>query len=262
MIGWIRKKLFLVRWGGVARRWPVERLLATTDLPLSAAETEELRRWGIHAWRQLVAWYLLRFRTLEKLDQFYCFGVAHGSTVDGLVTGLRHRGMAIPHMHLFDSFEGLPEEDPGIQVPAVWHRGAFAGTREGLEARLKEIGMPEDATTLHEGWFSDTLRPEMVENGTFRPAAYVDIDADLYNSTFQVLDFLFAHRLIRPGTLIGYDDWGDTDLWTAGESRAHKEIMEKYGAACAQLVSWGEQPLIRKIFLVVDIAGDGDAGGE
>ena len=75
----------------------------------------------------------------------------------------------------------------------------------------------------------------------------------IYNSTMDVLNFLFSHKLIGPGTLIGYDDWGDTELWTAGESRAHKEIMEKYDVACAQLFSWGERPLIRKLFVVVRV---------
>ena len=66
---------------------------------------------------------------------------------------------------------------------------------------------------------------------------------------------MFAHKLIRAGTLIGYDDWGDTDLWTAGESRAHKEILAKYDVQTAQLFSWGEPPSIRKLFLVVAVAG-------
>lgn len=254
MIDWIKKKLFLVKWGRVARKWPVKRLMATTDLDLTADEIAEMK-WGIHSWRQLIPWYLARFDTLKDKRQFYCFGVAHGSTVEGLVMGLQNRGMEIPFMHLFDSFEGLPQEDPGIQVPAVWNVGAFSAPLPELKKKLAAMDMTDDRCTIHQGWFSETLRPELVEGGVFQPAAYVDIDADLYNSTMDVLDFMFEHRLIRPGTLIGYDDWGDTDLWTAGESRAHKEIVEKYDVKCAQLFSWGEPPLIRKLFLVVDVGG-------
>lgn len=254
MIDWIKKKLFLVKWGGVARRWPIDRLMATTDLDFTDTELAELTH-GIHSWRQLIPWYLKRFETLKDNGQFYCFGVAHGSTVDGLVTGLRDRGMDVPHMHLFDSFEGLPAEDPGVQVPAVWNVGAFSAPLPELKMKLAALEMNDERCTIHKGWFSDTLKPELVESGAFKCAAYVDIDADLYNSTLDVLDFMFAHRLIQAGTLIGYDDWGDTDLWTAGESRAHKEIMAKYDVKCAQLFSWGEPPLIRKLFLVVDAPG-------
>ena len=113
-----------------------------------------------------------------------------------------------------------------------------------------------DGYSVYAGWFKDTLDAQLVQKGVFKPAAYVDIDADLYSSTFEVLDFMFKNKLIRAGTLIGYDDWGDTDLWTAGESRAHKEIVAKYGARCAQLFSWGEPPLIRKLFLVVSLTRD------
>lgn len=137
----------------------------------------------------------------------------------------------------------------------MWNAGAFSAPLPELKKKLAAMDMTDNRCTIHQGWFSETLRPELVEIGVFQPAAYVDIDADLYNSTMDVLDFMFEHRLIRPGTLIGYDDWGDTDFWTAGESRAHKEIVEKYDVKGAQQFSWGEPPLIRKLFLVVDVGG-------
>ncbi|MCB2126321.1 MAG: hypothetical protein H6897_14715 [Rhodobacteraceae bacterium] len=252
MLHWIRKKSFLVKWVAVARRWPLERLLETIDIDLSPSEKAEMVN-GIHSWRYLVPRYLERFDSAAGGKQAYCFGVAHGGTVHGLLEGYQSLTSKMPYLHLFDSFQGLPPEDPGIEVPAVWDVGAFASPLSGLERRLGELGVTEDQRMIHPGWFSETLKPELVANGTFKPAAYVDIDADLYNSTMDVLNFLFSHKLIGPGTLIGYDDWGDTELWTAGESRAHKEIMEKYDVACAQLFSWGERPLIRKLFVVVRV---------
>lgn len=53
------------------------------------------------------------------------------------------------------------------------------------------------------------------------------------------------------GTYIGYDDWGDTNLWIEGESRAHKEICEKYDISLEQGFSWGRAPCIRKLFRVL-----------
>jgi len=35
---------------------------------------------------------------------------------------------------------------------------------------------------------------------------------------------------------------------------AHRLMGERHGMRCAQLFSWGERPLIRKLFVVVDIA--------
>ncbi len=254
MINWIQKKIFLRRWAAIARRWPLERFLATTDLNLSDAEKQEIKL-GIYEWRLLIPWYLARFRSCGQDRQFYCFGVAHGSTVAGLVRGLRNRAMNVPHLHLFDSFEGLPKEEPGVAIPAVWEEGAFSAPRAKLLETIEKLELGSADYSLHEGWFSETLKDGLVRNGTFKPAAYVDIDADLYNSTLEVLDFMFRHKLIDAGTLIGYDDWGDTDLWTAGESRAHMEIAEKYGVQFAQLFSWGEQPSMRTLFLVVAAEG-------
>ncbi|MEZ5922149.1 MAG: TylF/MycF/NovP-related O-methyltransferase [Parvularculaceae bacterium] len=252
MINWLKKRYFTYQSRNMMNVWPVKRFLPTTDLDLSAEEQAEIKN-AIHGWRQLVPWYLRRFRPAPDDGEFYCFGVAHGSTVDGLVTALRDRKMPVPHIHLFDSFQGLPQEDPNVAVPLVWKAGAYAAPRSKLEARIDSLQLPKGNYTIHEGWFSETLKPALVASGEFKPAAYVDIDADLYNSTAEILDFMFSQKLIGPGTLIGYDDWGDTDLWTAGESRAHKEIVAKYGAQCAQLFSWGQAPLIKKLFLVVSI---------
>jgi hypothetical protein len=107
---------------------------------------------------------------------------------------------------------------------------------------------------VYPGWFCDTLDARLVTTGRFKPAAYVDVDADLYRSTRDALEFMFAHRLIRPGTLIGYDDWGDTTLWTAGESRAHLEVTRRYGVQATALFSWGESPLVRTLFRVDRVA--------
>jgi len=251
MISWLKKRWFLFRWRWVARVWTLDRLLDAADLDLSERERAELE-YGIHSWRQLVPWYQKRFGSICR-GEIYCFGVAHGSTVGTLVRGFRDRDMPVPKMHLFDSFLGLPAEQPGVAVPDIWIQGAFSAPRKQLEDKIDSLGLSQDNYMIHEGWFSETLKPELIEAGTFKPASYVDIDADLYNSTLEILDFLLAHELIRPGTIIGYDDWGDTDIWTAGESRAHKEMIEKYGVRCAQLLHWGERPLIRKLFLVVSV---------
>lgn len=251
MIEWVKRRWFLLRWRWVARMWTVDRLLATTDLYLSEDERAELR-YGIHSWRQLVPRYLERFDGVGE-GEIYCFGVAHGSTVGTLVTGFRDRNMPVPKMHLFDSFSGLPPEAPGVAVPAVWTQGAFSAPRTKLEEKIRSLNLPPNGYKIHDGWFKDTLKPDLVESDEFKPAIYVDIDADLYSSTIDVLDFLLAQSLIQVGTIIGYDDWGDTELWTAGESRAHEEMMQKHGVRCAQLLSWGERPLIRKLFLVVSI---------
>ena len=76
-----------------------------------------------------------------------------------------------------------------------------------------------------------------------RPALYVDIDTDIYVSTYQALDWLCANKLLVPGSIIGYDDfkWGlnlskkgaktkGAAQVVDGEARAHDEVLvKKYG---------------------------------
>lgn len=249
------KQRFHDRWLEVVEAWPPTRFFPTTDLDPGEAACRQLKT--IHDWRYLVPVFMRRLGIPAGLTHAYCFGTASGGTVADLVTAFRIAGAPLPHLHLFDSFQGLPPERPGVMVPPNWTEGAFAKPLEGFAAKLTALGISPDAYEVFPGWFSETLDSRLVETGRFEPAAYVDIDADLYGSTLEVLDFLFAHGLIRPGTLIGYDDWGDTELWTAGESRAHREMTEKYSAECIQLFSWGERPLIRKLFVVERIAGIG-----
>ncbi|WP_138933258.1 TylF/MycF/NovP-related O-methyltransferase [Roseovarius arcticus] len=255
MLDFVKKKWFIFRWRDVTRRWPLEMLLNSTDLELSEQQMSRLTD-RIHSWRQLVAPYLKRFGQIGERRQVYCFGVAHGSTLHGLVSGFQDHDLPLPDFHLFDSFEGLPEEKLGVQAPLIWEKGAFAAPKEKLLAMVKSLNLGPDKYKIHEGWFSDTLKAELVADGTFLPAAYVDIDGDLYSSTMDCLDFLLEHKLIQAGTIIGYDDWGDTDIWTAGESRAHKEVLDKYNVTCAQLLSWGQQPLIKKLFVVISVGDE------
>merc|ERR1719271_2075309 len=81
------------------------------------------------------------------------------------------------------------------------------------------------------------------------PAFLIDMDADLYISSIQALDYIFREQLARPGTLIGYDDWwespcasNDVDVWKYGEAKAHKEIAIKYNVTFRCLAGSCKRP--------------------
>ena len=109
------------------------------------------------------------------------------------------------------------------------------------------------------GYYEDSLNRELIDLVKLQPASYVDIDVDLYSSTITVLDFMFSNALIIPGTVIGYDDWGGARgfNWNlAGESRAHKEMCDKWGVKCKDLYQMGNAyPHVAKVFQVVEITG-------
>jgi hypothetical protein len=87
-----------------------------------------------------------------------------------------------------------------------------------------------------------------------KPAVFVDLDADIYSSTYTALDFMFRNGLIQRGTLLAYDDWGGTPGWQTysdGESRAHNEICNKYKVQVQHMVQYGySYPHVQKVFLV------------
>ena len=57
------------------------------------------------------------------------------------------------------------------------------------------------------GFYSESLTPTLVQELGMKPAAYIDIDCDLYISSKQALAYMFEQKLAVPGTLIGYDDF-------------------------------------------------------
>jgi len=164
----------------------------------------------------------------------------------------------------FDSFEGLPEELPGVEKRPIWQKNefnmryVFKTTDDNeiirrIEAELPDHDIPID---WHKGYFCDVLTPRFMETNP-RPAFWVDLDVDLYRSALDVLGFMFENQLIGPGCLLSYDDWGGTAEYKGGESLAHKEMCEKYRAKCRDVhihqSDNGEH--CQRVFLVESIEG-------
>lgn len=120
-------------------------------------------------------------------------------------------------LHLFDSFEGLPEEWSNTN----FGKGHF---------KIAEGSIPQfdpRRSVIHKGWFSDTLGPykEKYPN----PISFIHLDADLYSSTMTVLEEL--NDQIIPGTILLFDEFflpsnrGISD----DECRAFHEWAEQEG---------------------------------
>jgi hypothetical protein len=102
-------------------------------------------------------------------------------------------------LHLYDSFEGLPE-DWSPEFP----KGKFA---------LSEPPTFDDArVVMHKGWFKDTI--------TSPPPffSFVHVDCDLYSSTVDILSRIF----LPTGLVIVFDEF------PLGEEKALKETGIKY----------------------------------
>lgn len=206
----------------------------------------------------------IRRNNLQHLDSIYMFGVYTGESVwDTINIFGKYK------YFLFDSFEGLPEEAKEPIAQDCWCKGEFNAmeklgcssieeTIESIDKLVRQnITEKPDQLNWIPGYFNESL-PRLIEKKVYvGPAAYVDIDCDLYSSTIDALDWLLANKIIRAGTILGYDDWGGTPGWFAnvdGESRAHKEMSEKYGMKCTKIFQAGSRfPHVQTMFVVTDL---------
>lgn len=121
-----------------------------------------------------------------------------GSTAKfSLVAKLANRRLVV-----FDSFEGIPENDEPHDKnifggPASFEQGDYCGTLDEVKANLSKYGN-SDTCELTKGWFEDTMP-------NFRkPIAGIYLDIDLASSTRTCLKYLYP--LLEPGGVLYSQD--------------------------------------------------------
>lgn len=101
-------------------------------------------------------------------------------------------------VHLFDTFEGMPERDRRYD-PAAYSR-AFLSDTSLEEVRGYLADRPN--VQLHAGTFPETAKS--LEHARF---AFVHIDADIYPSTLAACEFFYPR--MTPGGVMLFDDYGN-----------------------------------------------------
>ena len=131
---------------------------------------------------------------------------------------------------VFDSFEGLPDNDEAHGTTILgetpdFTRGRYRGTLDEVRRNVAEHGAPEVCEFV-EGWFDETM-PNFSE-----PVAAVYLDVDLVMSTRTCLKYLYP--LLSPGGYVYSQDahlpliislLRDDDFWATevGHPRPHFE---------------------------------------
>lgn len=171
-------------------------------------------------------------------------------------------GIRLRKVFGFDSFEGLPAEFNDKFNSADWTPGAFNISKKLNVTKEKAIQMLQQRFDLYHydvhlipGFYQNSLKDEIVSLYDMQPASFVNVDVDIYTSTIECLDFMFRNKLIVPGTIIRYDDWGGSLMnapeFCTGESRAHKEILAKYNIKAECLYKVGSPPHIVAIWRIL-----------
>jgi hypothetical protein len=140
-----------------------------------------------------------------------------------------------------DSFQGLP---PPQAEPDVRHKldftepcqPWFAFSMEGVRDNFARYDLLDDRVCFLPGWFSDTLPAAPIEQ-----LALLRIDADLYQSTREVLEALYD-KVVAGGFVI-VDDYGAflACRQAVDEFRAARRIAEPLRRVDRHRVFWRKQ---------------------
>lgn len=141
-------------------------------------------------------------------------------------------------IHLFDSFDGLPEYTSDIDITSyeiaernIWadkmrfpddfQKSLGSSIDVHVRERLEEIISPE-RIHIYRGFYSDTLKQPLNVK-----ASIIHIDCDLYQSTIEVLWALYNCGVYQDGCILMFDDWNCNKASpNYGERRAFQEFMD------------------------------------
>lgn len=139
-------------------------------------------------------------------------------------------------LHVFDSFEGLPEVDAdnlrdhharrSREWTKDWSAGRYAARLDYVKDNVTRFG-EVDVCTFVKGWFSDTLKPENLPERI----AFAFVDVDIPSSARDCLRGLWP-RLSEQGVFVSHDaayikvlqQFHDPELWR-NEFRAFPPIF-------------------------------------
>jgi hypothetical protein len=214
---------------------------------------------NINYWRELLELFLPQIKPPGY--DVYQFGVYSGNSIKQIIEVYDRCNIPIRKIFGFDSFEGIPEEKLDINNHKEWIKGFCNISKDlQLEPEIACTFIKQNLDKYHHNiqfikgfWDEKFLTPQLIKDNDMRVATYIDIDCDIYSSAYSALDFMFKNKLVRSGTVIGYDDWSGVEEFTGGESKAHIDIEKKYNVEYYELFAFGansQPPWAQKGFMV------------
>jgi len=144
-------------------------------------------------------------------------GVCGGGMPAIMSKVLAKHGVGGRKIHLFDSFDGIPEASPkdneldqktyGVNDGShpMKSSGISRGEVYQVKNNLNQWGRTDVAEFLfHVGWFEETMAREIESVG---PLALLRVDVDLYSSDYTCFKYLYP-KVVQGGYVI-VDDYGD-----------------------------------------------------
>ncbi|MDO4780969.1 MAG: TylF/MycF/NovP-related O-methyltransferase [Candidatus Saccharibacteria bacterium] len=116
-------------------------------------------------------------------------------------------------LHVYDSFEGLPEKTAEDSSPAgeQFRPGELHATKKQLITNFKKADLP--LPHIHRGWFS-----ELPDDAVPPRVSFAFLDGDYYESVLTPLRLLESR--LQPGAIIVVDDYANEALPGAAKAVA------------------------------------------
>lgn len=161
------------------------------------------------------------------VGDYYEFGVFRGYSFLSAQQTCDDLGLIETRFWGFDSFQGLPPVEGVDKAEGEFFEGQFACGKDDVIANLSRHGMDWSRAELIEGFFSDSLTPDLKRRLPLRPASVVVLDCDLYSSTQEALAWMAD--LLAPDAVLLFDDWhsfgGAPDR---GQPLAFREFLDQH----------------------------------
>src|SRR6218665_723545 len=138
--------------------------------------------------------YTLAKQLMNVEGEFSECGVYKGGTAVLLAEVINnHKGTYDPSLHLYDTFEGMPETDKKKD----WHeKGDFSDTSlESVKARLQNYSK----VLFYKGYIPSTF-----SENEHHKIAFAHIDVDIYKSIIDCCNFIYP-RMSVGGMFVFYD---------------------------------------------------------
>jgi hypothetical protein len=126
-------------------------------------------------------------------------GVWRGGMTIFMRAALKAYGVTGRRVWVADSFAGLPKPD-GAHDSFGWQAGDMAASLDEVRGNFARYGLMDDQVTFIKGYFNETLPSAPISQ-----LAILRVDADLYESTMDVLETLYP-KLSVGGYAI-FDDY-------------------------------------------------------
>ena len=234
------KSWFLHRFNRAAARFNLEAVRLTPSRPEDYLESGHEARNRVED-----AETMLGTRQLDQMQRCVADVLARNIPGDLIEAGVWRGGMTIfmravlkayqitdRKVWVADSFAGLPTIDRQADT-FDWQRGDMAVSLETVKNNFARYGLLDEQVVFLKGFFSETL-----PGAPIRQLSILRVDADLYESTMDVLGNLYS--ALSPGGYAIFDDYQNLpDCRRAiDEFRGTHGITEEIYRIDERAISW------------------------